>query len=207
MKFDSLLHMLLHVTSFSPVQNMDPVMQNVSVQTLDRGVIQAAGKFCMEIISPGEFSGQGGGGISPPLRIPKLQLPNARPNMQAAVASMKQLCLLNSAALRWMLFTRGVLLHQHSQVWGLQISCAIARNGRLKDIKRRVDSALHCRNPYISPAENFAAKVSPHEIFPLTVVLQYLHANLLSHCHWSWLACLGLVWEAKQGVPGVHFVV
>ena len=35
---------------------------------------------------------------------------------------------------------KGLLLHQHPQVWVLQISCAIATNEWLRDIKRRDDA-------------------------------------------------------------------
>ena len=47
------------------------------------------------------FTRENFGGILPPLGIPKPQLPHAHPDMQvnAAFAGMKELCLLNSAAL------------------------------------------------------------------------------------------------------------
>ena len=50
---------------------------------------------------------------------------------------MKELCPL------WMLLERGLLLPALT-LQGLQMSCDIARNGWLKDMKRRGDPALHC---------------------------------------------------------------
>ena len=60
-------------------------------------------------------------------------------------------CLINSSGLQKCGILDGhalrVLLHQHSQLRGLQTSCAIARDGWLKDIKRRGAPAQHCQYP------------------------------------------------------------
>ena len=71
----------------------------------------------------------------------------------------------------WMLLKRGLLLHQHSQVWGLQVSHAIARNGWLKDIKRCVGvqqfSSAHLHSVFCNALVSHTVFIgdSPH-LFP-----------------------------------------
>ena len=74
----------------------------------------------------------------------------AVPLASSRFASMKEPCLINSSGLQKCGILDGhalrILLHQHSQVRGLQTSCVIARNGWPKDIRRRAP-ALHGRHP------------------------------------------------------------
>ena len=71
-----------------------------------------------------------------------------------------------------MLLTRGLLLHQHPQVLGLQISCAIAGHKWFKDIKQRVDPAPlnFARGKFRHLPKMFSFWIIPAQNFPFTVL-------------------------------------